>query len=158
MGPSPLCTLEDKTAALKETPQTECKTGQARREMGGGPWGGAHVNEVHAKDTGGREAAGWWLGARPNLEPHFHMQVSLRLLRAASPLWSFRRKGCPPSPREGGGRWLWAMGCVPLAGRARFPSKSITGPVSEQAPAPRGRVNDVGETYMWGCPHMAVWL
>lgn len=40
MGPSPLCALEDKTAALKETPQTECKTGQGRREMGGGPWGG----------------------------------------------------------------------------------------------------------------------
>lgn len=27
---------------------------------------------------GGTEAAGPWLGARPDLEPHFHMQVSPR--------------------------------------------------------------------------------
>lgn len=36
MEPGPPCRLRKKTAAWKETPQTEGKTGQRRREIGGG--------------------------------------------------------------------------------------------------------------------------
>lgn len=122
-GPGPLCGLEDKTAVLKETPQTGYKTGQRRRESGGGPWR-AHVSEVHVKHT-------WWHGGRRPVAG-----------RQARPRASFPYAGQPAACLEGpllsralpgraGPPGLWEVGCVPLAARARFPSESITPPAPD---------------------------
>lgn len=77
---------------------------------------------------------------------------------AASPLPSFTRKGRPP--RSVGGRQALAVGgglrafgwesAVPIRVNYRArPQREVR---------KQGRVNDVGEIYMWDCPHMAVWL
>lgn len=79
------------------------------------------------KILGGSEATGLWPGARPNHEPHFHMRVSLWHVYSSPLHRALPGRAGPPGPWEGGGRWLWEVGCVPLAGRARFPSESITG-------------------------------
>lgn len=78
------------------------------------------------KILGGSEATGLWLGTRPNREPHFHMRVSLWYVYSSPLCRALPGRSGPPGPWEGGRRWLWEVGCVPSAGRARFPSESIT--------------------------------
>lgn len=111
---------------------------------GGGGGRRAMLTKFMLKILGGSEATGLWPGARPNHGPHFHVRVSL--WHVYSP--PLRRAGSgrsgPPGPREGGRRWLWEVGCVPLAGRAGFPSESITaaGPDVRSGSRP-GHLGDV---------------
>lgn len=45
--------------------------------MGGRAEKGLMGTKYMLKILGGSQATGLWLGASPNREPHFHMQVSL---------------------------------------------------------------------------------
>lgn len=110
------------------------------------------------KILGSREATGLWLGARPNLEPHFHMRVSLRHVYSCLSSPELYQEGPAPQVRgreagAGCGRWaacLWLGEQVPIRVNYRArPQREVR---------KQGRVNDVGEIYMWDCPHMAVWL
>lgn len=67
------------------------------------------------KILGGSEATGLWLGARPNLEPHFHMRVSPRHVYSSLSSPELYQEGPAPQVRgreagPGCGRWaarLW---------------------------------------------------
>lgn len=119
------CRLEVKPSATNY----EWKTRQETRETGGRAEKGLMGTKFMLKILGGSQATGLWLGASPNREPHFHMQVSLWHVYSQSlGKHSFTRKAQPLKLWEGSSRGLWeVVGCMPLAGRTRFPSESITG-------------------------------
>lgn len=125
LEPNPLCRLEVKPSATNYG----WKTRQETRETGGRAEKGLMGTKFMLKILGGSQATGLWLGASPNREPHFHMQVSLWHVYSQSlGRHSFTRKAQPPKLWEGSSRGLWeVVGCMLLAGRARFPSESITG-------------------------------
>lgn len=85
----------------RDATNCECKTGQGRREVGGG-WGRAMLTQFMLKIFGGSEATGLWPGARPNHGPRFHMRVSLWHVYSPPLGRVVSGRSGPPGPREGG--------------------------------------------------------
>lgn len=103
-----LLSLSDREAGAKPFCATnyEWKTRQETRELGGRAERGLMGTKFMLKILGGSQATGLWLGASPNREPHFHMQVSLWHVYSPSlGRHSFTRKTQPLNLWEGSSPW-----------------------------------------------------